>query len=64
MAADLLELGRRLLEERPAVLTFNYDTIIESVIESASGPSDLPELRRGGSQTTSSPTARTTGTGR
>jgi transposase len=46
-APDLLELGRRLLEERPAVLTFNYDTIIESVIESASGLSDLPEPAEG-----------------
>jgi len=47
MAPDLLELGRRLREERPAVLTFNYDTIIESVIESASGLSDLPEPAEG-----------------
>jgi hypothetical protein len=47
MAADLLELGSRLLEERPAVLTFNYDTIIESVIEFASGLSDLPEPAEG-----------------
>jgi len=46
-APDLLELGRRLLEERPAVLTFNYDTIIESVIESASGLSELPEPAEG-----------------
>ena len=28
-------------------MTFNYDTIIESVIESASGPSDLPEPAAG-----------------
>jgi hypothetical protein len=46
-APDLLELGGRLLEERPAILTFNYDTIIESVIESASGLSDLPEPAEG-----------------
>jgi hypothetical protein len=46
-APDLEELGWRLLEERPAVLTFNYDTIIESVIESASGLSDLPEPAEG-----------------
>jgi hypothetical protein len=30
-----------LLRERPAILTFNYDTIVESVIEAASGHSDL-----------------------
>ena len=48
-AADpvLLKLGRSLLEERPAVLTFNYDTIIESVIEFASGLSGLPEPAEG-----------------
>jgi hypothetical protein len=44
---DLLELGRRLLGERPAILTFNYDTIVESVIEAASGHSDLPRPPEG-----------------
>ena len=43
----LLDLGSRLLEERPAILTFNYDTIIESVIEFASGLSGLPEPAKG-----------------
>jgi hypothetical protein len=46
-SADLQELGRRLLRERPAVLTFNYDTIVESVIETASGHSDLPRPPQG-----------------
>jgi hypothetical protein len=47
MAADLLELGRRLLSERPAVLTFNYDTIVEDMIERASGYSGLPRPPKG-----------------
>jgi hypothetical protein len=39
-AYDLIQLGERVLEERAAVLTFNYDTIIEQMIEYAAGDSD------------------------
>ncbi len=36
-------LGRILYTEKPAMLTFNYDTLLESVIESASGvKADIP----------------------
>jgi hypothetical protein len=38
-AYDLIQLGERVLEERAAVLTFNYDTIIEQMIEYAAGDS-------------------------
>src|ERR671912_695117 len=38
---ELLEIGRRVLEEGAAVLTFNYDTIIESAIESVAGDSGV-----------------------
>lgn len=41
------ELGRIILQEEPTVLTFNYDTLLEESIESASGVSDVPESFRG-----------------
>jgi hypothetical protein len=48
-ATDLAlpEVGRRVLEERAAVLTFNYDTIIESAIESVAGDSGEPPPEEG-----------------
>jgi hypothetical protein len=41
------EFGGRLLQEEPAVITFNYDTILERAIETASGTADpLPYRER------------------
>jgi hypothetical protein len=44
-AMDLLELGKRLCESRAAVLSFNYDTIIENMIEMAAGDNDAEPPR-------------------
>jgi hypothetical protein len=44
---DLMNLGERVWEERAAVLTFNYDTIVESMIELAAGHTDSPPPRDG-----------------
>ena len=38
--SDLGEVGKQVLSERAAVLTFNYDTIVESAIEEAGGTTD------------------------
>jgi hypothetical protein len=37
-APDYQRLGRRLFEERAAVITFNYDTLLETAIQHASPP--------------------------
>jgi len=39
-ASDLGKVGNQVLAERAAVLTFNYDTIVESAIEAAVGTTD------------------------
>jgi hypothetical protein len=39
------EFGGRLLQEEPTVITFNYDTILERAIETASGKADPPPYR-------------------
>jgi hypothetical protein len=44
-AMDLLELGKRVYESRAAVLTFNYDTILENMIEFAAGDNDAEPPR-------------------
>jgi len=41
-------LGKILFNEKPTILTFNYDTLLESAIESASGVNpNIPELYKG-----------------
>lgn len=47
-SASFLALGRIIYTEKPAVITFNYDTLLESVIESASGVNiNPPQSYRG-----------------
>ncbi len=48
-ATDLTlpEVGRRVVAERAAVLTFNYDTIVESAIEEVAGDTKQPPPKDG-----------------
>ena len=40
----MMEFGRILYDEKPTIITFNYDTFVESVIEKASGISYAPNF--------------------